>query len=65
MGSVDYRNYPEYVEHNAFTVRRMLRDAKDFLDTFPERKVFRCTAGNNRRYDVIRNGITYKVVPVS
>ena len=60
-----YRDYPEYVEHDASTVKRMLRDAKDFFDAFPEHPVFRCTAGTNRQYDVTRTGDTYKVMPVA
>lgn len=59
-----YRDYPEYVEHNAPTIKRMLRDAKDFFDVFPEHRVFRCTAGSSRQYDVTRCGSTYKVVPI-
>ena len=62
---INYRNYPEYVEHNASTVGRMLMDAKDFFDAFPEHPVFRCTAGSNRQYDVTRKGNTYKVMSAS
>ena len=65
MSSINYRNYPEYIEHNASTVGRMLRDAKDFFDEFPEHSVFHCTAGASRRYEVTRNGNTYKVMPAS
>lgn len=59
-----YRDYPEYIEHNASTVKRMLQDAKEFFDEFPEHPIFHCTAGPNRRYNVSRKGNEYLVQPV-
>lgn len=60
-----YMDYPEYVEHNASTVRRLLKDAKEFLDTFPERPAFICTAGPNRQLRVTRKGNEYLVQPMA
>ena len=64
LSSVSYRNYAEYIPHDAESAKRMIQDAKEFFDEFPEHPVFHCIAGpNHKRYAVSRKGITYKVMP--